>query len=109
MRSRAEIKRDRFNSIVLSKKLSEILTAYFNVDRHTPFKDLLSNHEDTFRFWAHEFDYNYDDLIKLCRMFYHDVMNFNITDRKVMTGYKESYGSWVIFGKNGIFILWDVI
>lgn len=109
MKSRTTIKKERFTSIVNSKKLSDILTAYFDVSPSTSFKDLVNHHNEVFEFWAHEFDFEYDDLIKLCNLYYNEVMKFTLTDRKIMTGYDESYGSWIIFGNKGLYIMWDLI
>ena len=101
MKSRAIVKKERFTYIVNSKRLSEILTAYFDVSPSTSLEDLVDSHEDMFKFWAHEFGYDYDEPVK-----------FEITDRKFMTGYDESYGSWVTLCKGdfgGLFITWDLV
>ena len=112
MKSRAIVKKERFTSIVNSKRLSEILTAYFDVSSSTSLEDLVDSHEDMFKFWAHEFGYDYDDLIKICDFYYDEPVKFEITDRKFMTGYDESYGSWIALGKGyfgGLFITWDLV
>ena len=112
MKSRAIVKKERFTFIVNSKRLSEILTAYFDVSPSTPLEDLVDSHEDMFKFWAHEFGYDYDGLIKICDFYYDEPVKFEITDRKSMTGFDESYGSWITLGKGyfgGLFITWDLV
>ena len=112
MKSRAIVKKERFTYIVNSKRLSEILTAYFDVSQSTSLDDLVDSHEDMVKFWAHEFGYDYDELIKICDFYYDEPVRFEITDRKFMTGYSQSYGSWVTLGNGdfgGLFITWDLV
>ena len=109
MRSRVEISRERFNRIICSKKLREVLTAYFNAPAETTLNNLISEHEDMFKYWAHESDISYENLIKLCGAYYNESVDFSITDRKIMTGYKDSYGSWVCLSNKAIYIMWDIV
>lgn len=108
------VKKELFNSIVLSKKLSNILTAYFHEDQKTSFNDLLKNHQEMFQFWAHESNlqddpnYTYSSLVTYLRNNYNTPVDFTVTDRKIMTGYDETYGSWINIGHNGIFIIWNL-
>ena len=108
MKSITTVPRDRFSFIVSSKKLNEILTAYFNEPSNTPLKTLIHKYKDTFKFWAHESldDIDYSDLISVIEVLYNSQVKFEITDKKIMTP-METYGSWVILSKNAsIFIQW---
>lgn len=107
MKSEATISQDRFRSIVMSKKLKNILEAYFDVQDKISLSQTLSKFSDTFHYWAHEADISYEALIKLIELNYNDEVNFEVSDRKISFG-DERYGSWILFGKVGIFILWIV-
>jgi hypothetical protein len=107
MKSEATVSQDRFRSIAMSKKLKNILEAYFNVQDKISLSYILSNFSDTFHYWAHEADVSYETLVKLIELNYNDEVNFEVSDKKISFG-DEKYGSWIIFGSIGIFILWIV-
>lgn len=107
MKSEATISSARFKSILLSKKLSSVITAYFNIDQNTSLKHIIKTYPDTLKFWAHESDIDYDVLIKLFEIKYNSEVNFDLSDRKISFG-TEVYGSWLTIHNLNIFILWTV-
>lgn len=107
MKSEAIVSQERFRSIIMSKKLKNILEAYFDVQDKVSLSRILSNFSDTFHYWAHEANIDYETLIKLIELRYNDEVDFEVSDKKISFG-DEKYGSWIIFDSIGIFILWIV-
>ena len=109
MKSEATISSARFKSILLSKKLSSILTAYFNIDQNTSLKHIIKTYPDTLKYWAHESDIDYDVLLKLFEIKYNSEVKFDLSGRKISFRTDvEVYGSWLTIHNLNIFILWTV-
>lgn len=107
MKSEATISSARMKSMLLSKKLRSILTAYLNIDQNSSLQHIIKNYSDTLKYWAHESDIDYDVLLKLFEIKYNSEVNFDLSDRKISFG-TEVYGSWLTIHNLNIFILWTV-
>ena len=111
MQSITEIQRDRFNFILNSKKLCEILTAYFNEPSNTKLDHLVQKHKDTFKYWVHESlnEISFGNFIKVLELLYKSPVGFEITGRRILTRDEILYG-WVELSKDiSIFIQWKII
>jgi hypothetical protein len=110
MISETVITSDKLRNIVMSKVLSNVLTAFFHEDRNTSFSTLVKNHAVMFRYWAHETDIDYDSFLRVVELEYNSQVNFEISDKKITFGkYYESYSSWIVLTKDvSIFIIWNL-
>ena len=110
MISETTITSDKLRNIVMSKVLSNVLTAFFHEDRNTPLLTLIKNHAVMFHHWAHETDIDYDSFLRVIELEYNSQVNFELTDKKITFGkYYESYGSWIVLTKDvAIFIQWNL-
>lgn len=110
MTSETTITSDKLRNIVMSKVLSNVLTAFFHEDRNTSFSTLVKNHAVMFHYWAHETDIDYDSFLRVVELEYNSQVNFEISDKKITFGkYYESYSSWIVLTKDvSIFIIWNL-
>ena len=108
MKSEATITQDRLKSILMSKKLKNILAAYFDLPKPDSLQHIVKKFKDTLKYWSHESDIDYDVLVKLFELKYDSEVDFEISDKKISFS-GERYGSWLSINHLHIFIVWDVV
>ena len=108
MKSEATITQDRLRSVLMSKKLKNILAAYFDLPKTESLQHIVKRFKDTLKYWSHESDIDYDVLVKLFELKYDSEVDFEISDKKISFS-GEKYGSWLSINNLHIFIVWNVI